>query len=223
MTTSSIGVTGQQGAQNPTGYDAYQEMDLGDFVDLMVAELQNQDPLNPMDNAQILQQMSQIREIGSNDKLVETLDAMLMGQNVATASSMIGQWIMKLADDNQVQMAGRVDSVSIEDGKPKLTVGNRSIPLDSTSPVQVISDAMGQEIGDAVSKIGQTLRGTSDATPQIIPQEITGRIEKVSYVNNEIKYHVGDFTVSADNVDEIVAPITADDSTADDNSEESDA
>ena len=43
-----------QGAQESTGYDAFSEVNLQDFIALLVAELQNQDPLNPMDNSEIL-------------------------------------------------------------------------------------------------------------------------------------------------------------------------
>ena len=45
----------------------------------MITELQNQDPLNPMDNTQMLEQINQIRQIGATDKLTSTLDSVLLG------------------------------------------------------------------------------------------------------------------------------------------------
>ena len=65
--SSASNVTGQSGQQATSGTDAFQEVDLDVFIKLLIAELQNQDPMNPLDNHEILQQVSQIREIESND------------------------------------------------------------------------------------------------------------------------------------------------------------
>ena len=59
---------------NATSDDALRGLDIESFLDLFIAELQNQDPLNPLDNAQILQQISQIREVGATDKLTDRVD-----------------------------------------------------------------------------------------------------------------------------------------------------
>ena len=45
--------------------EAINDIDLGTFLRLMIAELQNQDPLNPLDNKDMLAQISQIREVGA--------------------------------------------------------------------------------------------------------------------------------------------------------------
>ena len=39
------------------------------FLKLLVAQMQNQDPLNPMDNAQVTSQMAQINTVTGIDKL----------------------------------------------------------------------------------------------------------------------------------------------------------
>ena len=121
---SATGATTSTGTQTSSTSDALNQIDMDEFVSLMIAEMQNQDPLEPMDNTQMLQQISQIREIGSNDRLSETLDAVLLGQNMATASNMIGQTIMALDDDAKT-FVGTVDRVSIEDGEAKLHVIQR--------------------------------------------------------------------------------------------------
>lgn len=89
------------------------DVDVNKFLDLLIAEMQNQDPLNPMDNAQMLQQISQIREISATNQLSDTLGAVLLGQNVSTASSLIGKKINALTDDSK-NVEGIVDRVSIE-------------------------------------------------------------------------------------------------------------
>jgi flagellar basal-body rod modification protein FlgD len=134
MQTANVGVLGQQGAQNPTGYDAFQEVNLDDFLRLLLTELQNQDPLEPMDNSQILEQMSQIREIESNTRLTETLEAVLLGQALSTASSLIGRYVEAMTNDGE-RIAGRVERVSIVDGKPAVRIDGHDVQLENISEI----------------------------------------------------------------------------------------
>ena len=94
------------------GSGGLEDLDMGEFLDLMIAELQNQDPLNPTDNAELLRQIGQIREIGATDQLTSTLNAVLLGQNMTTASSLIGKQITAL-DSSGDNIEGVVDRVSV--------------------------------------------------------------------------------------------------------------
>lgn len=98
---------------------ALNQVDLDDFLKLMIAELQNQDPLNPLDNAEILAQISQIREVGATEQLTSTLNAVLLGQNISSATNLIGADVVALNDDGQ-RVSGIVKMVTIAGGKPKL-------------------------------------------------------------------------------------------------------
>lgn len=101
--------------QSPTtaGTNDLRDVDVNKFLDLLLAELQNQDPLNPMDNSEMLQQISQIREISATNQLSDTLSSVLLGQSVATASSLIGKRVSALTDDAK-NVEGVVDRVSME-------------------------------------------------------------------------------------------------------------
>lgn len=132
-TQGTSGVSGQQGQQSET-VDRMREVDLDVFMKMLIAELQHQDPMNPMDNQQILQQISQIREIESNSRLTETLESVMLGQNVATASGLIGRMVEGLTDGGD-RVSGRVDRVSVTDGKPMLHIGEQSIGLSNVSEI----------------------------------------------------------------------------------------
>ena len=90
-----------------------EDLDIDEFLKLMIAELSNQDPLNPMDNAQLVEQIGQIRSISATSKLSDTLDSVLTGQSLTTASSLIGKKVAALNDQNQ-NVTGVVDRVSVE-------------------------------------------------------------------------------------------------------------
>ena len=128
------GIGSTSSAQNSVNNDSLRGLDLDDFLKLMITELQNQDPLNPLDNAQMLQQISQIREIGSTDKLTKTLDAVLLGQNLTSASSLIGREVRGLADD-LTPVQGLVDRVTVTDGVPKIHIGKKSVTLKNIGEI----------------------------------------------------------------------------------------
>ncbi len=107
-------------ADQPFGSaSALNDLDLNSFLELMIAELQNQDPLNPLDNAQLLQQISQIREVGATEQLTQTLGSVLLGQNIASATNLIGAQVTALTDDGE-RVSGPVRRVTIDGGQPRI-------------------------------------------------------------------------------------------------------
>lgn len=122
-------------ATNTTGSDKYNELKAEDFLKLIVAELQNQDPLNPMDNTQMITQISQIRSITSNDQLSSTLESVALSQNVAFASSMLGKTIAG-TDSSGAAVSGVVDRIVLEAGLPTLYVGNQRVNPSNVAEIQ---------------------------------------------------------------------------------------
>src|SRR6476660_8704326 len=112
--------TSTQG-QTPQAANAINDLDLNVFLKLMITELQQQDPLNPLDNKDMLNQIAQIRAVGASDKLTKTLDSVLLGQNISSATNLMGADISALTDNGQA-ITGIVNRVAIDKGVPKLHV-----------------------------------------------------------------------------------------------------
>lgn len=55
------------------------------FLTLLTAQLKNQDPLNPLDNAQLTSQLAQISTVNGIEKLNATLQTLLSGLNESQA------------------------------------------------------------------------------------------------------------------------------------------
>ena len=122
--------------------DGLRSVDMDEFLQLLITEMQNQDPLSPMENSEILQQISQIREIGATNELSDTLQSVLTGQNMATAGSLIGKHISALAEDGS-EVLGIVDRVSIDtsegaEGKRTLRfhVGDADIRMENIRAIE---------------------------------------------------------------------------------------
>ncbi len=67
------------------------------FMKLLVTQLKNQDPLNPMDNAQMTSQMAQISTVSGIDKLNATLQALsasMTPNQTIQAAAMIGHGVL---------------------------------------------------------------------------------------------------------------------------------
>lgn len=131
---ATITPTSNSNSQAPGSSGALRGLDMDHFLTLMITELQNQDPLNPMDNAQILQQISQIREIEATSSMQQTLDAVLLGQNLANASGLIDKNVTALTETGD-RVQGKVASVSVADNKVQLSIGDKKVPLGNVSEI----------------------------------------------------------------------------------------
>jgi flagellar basal-body rod modification protein FlgD len=63
------------------------------FLKLLVTQMQNQDPLNPMDNAQVTSQMAQINTVNGIEKLnrsVEALSGQFMQMQALQGAALVG-------------------------------------------------------------------------------------------------------------------------------------
>src|SRR5690242_20428596 len=64
------------------------------FLKLLVTQMKNQDPLNPMDNAQVTTQLAQISTVGGIDKLnttLQTLSSSMLAAQSVQSSAIIGR------------------------------------------------------------------------------------------------------------------------------------
>jgi len=104
------------------------------FLKLLLAELQHQDPLAPMDNHQLVQQIAQLRAVESNMQLTKTLEAVMQGQALQTAASLLGQQVEGLAVSGRT-VQGIVQQISLEGNKVHLVVGNETVLLDNIRTV----------------------------------------------------------------------------------------
>ena len=135
-TTTSVGVksAASGSSSSSSSGDRLQSLGVQDFTKMLVAELKNQDPSQPMSNSDLLNQVSQIRAIESNDQLSSTLKSVLLGQNLASAGNLIGRTIKGL-DTTGTRVNGPVSSVSISGNAATLSVGNSKVELSNVTDI----------------------------------------------------------------------------------------
>ncbi len=85
------------------------------FMTLLVTQMQNQDPLNPMDNSQVTSQMAQLSTVSGINQLnstVQALSASMATSQSLQATSMIGSTV--LVPGNQLNLSSSQASGAVE-------------------------------------------------------------------------------------------------------------
>lgn len=117
-TTSSIGSTTGTTSSAATATSAAQELN-DRFLKLLVAQMQNQDPLNPLDNAEVTSQMAQINTVTGINTLNSTVTQLLdqFGTLEAQqAAQLIGHQVLVEGSSVAVDADGKAGTLGVELG-----------------------------------------------------------------------------------------------------------
>jgi flagellar basal-body rod modification protein FlgD len=102
---------------------------------MMITQLKNQDPTQPTSNADLLQEMSQIGQLQSQQSLQTNLQSMVLQNQIGSASNFIGKSVTGLGTNNST-INGVVDSVHIENGAVNLVLDSgASLALSNLTDV----------------------------------------------------------------------------------------
>ncbi|MDH4380163.1 MAG: flagellar hook capping FlgD N-terminal domain-containing protein [Vampirovibrionales bacterium] len=109
LQNNTAAVQFQQGQKNVAAGNT--ELDSNAFLNLMLIQLRNQDPTNPMDSSAFLQQQAAFTQIQKLDTLTT---AVQQGNQLANASSLVGKNVL-ITDGQGNNSTIRVDSVVLDD------------------------------------------------------------------------------------------------------------
>jgi flagellar basal-body rod modification protein FlgD len=113
------------------------------FLKLLVTQLQNQDPLNPLSNEDFLSQLAQFQSLEETMQTADNTKNLLLGQQLAAASNLIGKTVVAVQDGEQI--SGRVDKVVVTNGQVKLVVDGAEVGLSEVSEVRT-TESDSQEV-----------------------------------------------------------------------------
>ena len=104
------------------------------FLKMLTVQLQNQDPLNPMDNAAMTSQLAALNQVDGINKLntsVSALVAQMQSANFMNLSSTVGK--TALAESSQVYFAGRAVSMAAKLDAPAASL--KAVIRDSDNQI----------------------------------------------------------------------------------------
>ena len=91
------------------------------FLKLFVAQLQHQDPMNPMNDSEFMAQMASFSTLEQVTNLASANERMATSMTSNSAVGLIGRTV-SYVDANDEIRTGKVDKVTTAGGKPLLTV-----------------------------------------------------------------------------------------------------
>ena len=104
------------------------------FLKLMVAQLKNQDPMNPTDSSQFLAQTAQFTSLEKLTAVADQTSQALSAQLAFGASGLVGRSVT-YTDADGAEQAGAVSSVRFTTTGPLLSIGGSDVTLDSVTSV----------------------------------------------------------------------------------------
>jgi flagellar basal-body rod modification protein FlgD len=100
-----------------------------DFLKLLVAQMQNQDPMNPTDSTASIAQMAQFSSLEqmtnistSMDKLNTNMTNYFQQSALTQGAALIGKTVSGVDTDGKTPIEGTVEAVKWLDGDPKLQI-----------------------------------------------------------------------------------------------------
>lgn len=139
--TGANGTGGTGAAGKSTVNNKSFDLKAQDFIKMMITQLQNQDPMEPAKNDQLLAQMSQIGQLQSATSLQESLKGLVTQNQIGAAAGLIGKTVQGL-DDNDDPITGTVTSVRVEKDSVSLELDNGTkLPLTRVTTISPTSPA----------------------------------------------------------------------------------
>ena len=132
-TTTSAGFT-------PT-VSSSKQLTQQDFLQLLSTQMQNQDPMQPMDDSQFMAQMAQFSTLQATTTMGTDMTALRTHSDLATASSLVGRNVT-ITNETVGVVNGTVTGVDASSGSAQVVIGGKSYSLsDITSVTPVATTA----------------------------------------------------------------------------------
>jgi len=100
-----------------------------DFLKLLVAQMQNQDPMNPTDDTQSIAEMAQFSALEQMTNISTSIDTLntnmtnsMQQASLSQGAALIGKSVSGVDTDGTTKIAGTVEAVQWLDGNPTLQI-----------------------------------------------------------------------------------------------------
>ncbi|NJB68459.1 flagellar basal-body rod modification protein FlgD [Desulfobaculum xiamenense] len=198
------------------------ELDKEDFLTLLVAQLQHQDPLNPMDDKEFTSQLaefSNLEQLTAINKGVASLSQQTIHQEMVNASNFIGKEVRALGDNLSIREDGSVSqlfyALKSEAQKVYMNIFDKDSNIIRT--IQLGSQAAGEHdfqwdgkdwrgnaLPEGLYYVALAAEG-KDGEAILTQTEVSGLVEGVQYANGQNYLRLSDGRVVAFNfVKEVV-------------------
>ena len=125
-------------SSSSTDLSSTSKVDKDMFLKLMVAQLKNQDPMNPTDSSQFLAQTAQFTSLEKLTDVADQTTQALSAQLAFGASGLVGRSVTYTGADG-AEKTGTVSTVSFTGNGPMLGIDGSDVALNSVTGVSQVS------------------------------------------------------------------------------------
>ncbi|KRE90897.1 flagellar hook capping protein [Frateuria sp. Soil773] len=118
MSDIAIGPNANAAAQ-AAGAGKEKTLKQADFLSLLIQQMRNQDPTQPMDSSQMVSQLAQISQVSATQALQSSFDALsqsMQGNQLLQASGMVGRSVVVPSAAGKLQGGSLDGAVNVPDG-----------------------------------------------------------------------------------------------------------
>ena len=105
-----------------------QTLSQADFLKLVVAQMSNQDPMNPQSDTQFISQMATFSSLQEAQTTGSEISGMRSDQQIQQANDLIGRSV-DLQSGSTLPINGLVTGVQVQNGVPKIVVNGQPYTL----------------------------------------------------------------------------------------------
>lgn len=128
-------------SQSTVSASSISQMGQNAFLQLLAVQMQNQDPLNPVDNTQFVAQLAQfsslqeLTTISSQLGTMSTTTALIQNADQLYSAFNLMNTQVAVTNSKNIQVTGTVSGVTITNGQAYVEVNGQSYPLSSVDAV----------------------------------------------------------------------------------------
>jgi flagellar basal-body rod modification protein FlgD len=104
------------------------------FLQLLVAQLQYQDPSQPVDTSSFMNETATLTQVQTMEQNAQASTEMLAAQRAQTASSLVGHTVSYTASDGSTK-TGYVSAATISSANPTLQIADSQVGLSQIQQV----------------------------------------------------------------------------------------
>jgi flagellar basal-body rod modification protein FlgD len=127
MTAVSSVSSGLTSSTTATDRVPMQTLGQNDFLQLLVAQMSSQDPMNPTKDSDFIAQMAQFSSLEQSKSMQADIASMTTQMQLQQANSLLGRNVT-VAFPDSTTMSGNVSGIMFEAGTPKIVVNG--LPFD---------------------------------------------------------------------------------------------
>lgn len=105
------------------------------FMQLLLAQVRNQNPLEPLKEGEFMGQLAQFSMLEGMENMNATFSSMLMLQQLTQSTNLIGRTVAFDTGTGQLRR-GLVESVAVDEGRVFLQIGGLHVPLELVRSVE---------------------------------------------------------------------------------------